>query len=126
MTAAAEHVSTEHAAPIPLPGDMPEPAQVPRLADGIELLGEYQGSGYSQPPSLVRRPDGQVIQISPLLYRVTCRIDGSRNPAAVADQMPEAPSALGVFVDCHASSAFLASLKGISTVNIAPRPSPSL
>jgi putative peptide zinc metalloprotease protein len=58
---------------------------VPRLADGVELLGEYKGSGYSQPPSLVRRADGQVIQMSPLLYRVVCRIDGSRDPAAIAE-----------------------------------------
>src|SRR5215470_9573092 len=84
MTVAAGHVSTERTAPIPLPGGMPEPAKVPRLADGVELLGEYQDSGYSRPPSLVRRPDGQVIQMSPLLYRVACRIDGSRGPAAIA------------------------------------------
>jgi putative peptide zinc metalloprotease protein len=57
---------------------------VPRLAEGVELLGEYQGSGYAQPPSLVRRADGQVIQMSPLLYRVACRIDGSRDPEAIA------------------------------------------
>jgi len=57
----------------------------PRLADGVELLGEYQNSGYRQPPSLVRRPDGQVIQMSPLLYRVARRIDGSRDPAAIAE-----------------------------------------
>jgi putative peptide zinc metalloprotease protein len=57
---------------------------VPRLADGVELLGEYQDSGYSQPPSLVRRADGQVIQMSPLLYQVACRIDGSRDPDAIA------------------------------------------
>src|SRR5215470_13706217 len=85
MTVAAGHVSTERTAPIPLPGGMPEPAKVPRLADGVELLGEYQDSGYSRPPSLVRRPDGQVIQMSPLLYRVACRIDGSRGPDAIAD-----------------------------------------
>src|SRR5262249_7586688 len=89
MTVAAGHVSTEGPAPIPVPGAMPEPAKVPRLADGIELLGEYQGSGYSQPPSLVRRPDGQVIQMSPLLYQVTCRIDGSSGPAAIAQQVSE-------------------------------------
>jgi putative peptide zinc metalloprotease protein len=57
---------------------------VPRLAAGVELLGEYQGSGYNQPPSLVRRADGQVIQMSALLYRVACRIDGSRDPEAIA------------------------------------------
>jgi putative peptide zinc metalloprotease protein len=61
------------------------PAPVSRLADGVELLGEYRDSGYSQPPSLVRRPDGQVIQMSPLLYQVTCRIDGSRDPDAIAE-----------------------------------------
>ena len=48
------------------------------------MLGEYQGSGYAQPPSLVRRADGQVIQMSPLLYRVACHIDGARDPAAIA------------------------------------------
>jgi putative peptide zinc metalloprotease protein len=63
----------------------PGPAAAPRLADGVELLGEYKGSGYRQPPSLVRRADGQVIQMSPLLYRVTCRIDGCRDPAAIAE-----------------------------------------
>ena len=57
---------------------------MPRLADGVELLGEYQDSGYRQPPSLVRRADGQVIQMSPLLYQLTCRIDGSRDAAAIA------------------------------------------
>jgi len=50
----------------------------------VELLGEYKDSGYSQPPSLVRRADGQVIQMSPLLYQVACRIDGSRGPDAIA------------------------------------------
>jgi putative peptide zinc metalloprotease protein len=60
---------------------------VPRLADGVELLGEYQNSAYSEPPSLVRRRDGQVIQMSSLLYQVTCRIDGSRDEAAIAAEV---------------------------------------
>jgi putative peptide zinc metalloprotease protein len=67
------------------PAGMPGSAGVPRLADGVELLGEYRDSGYSRPPSLVRRPDGQVIQMSPLLYQVTCRIDGSRDAATIAE-----------------------------------------
>jgi len=50
----------------------------------VELLGEYKDSAYSQPPSLARRADGQVIQMSPLLYRVACRIDGSRGPDTIA------------------------------------------
>ncbi len=84
MTAVAGHVTAERAAPALPAADPPGPGQVPRLAYGVELLGEYQGSGYAQPPSLVRRADGQVIQMSPLLYRVACRIDGSRDPEAIA------------------------------------------
>ena len=85
MTVATGHEAAERAAAVPSPADPAEPAAVPRLADGVELLGEYQNSGYRQPPSLVRRADGQVIQMSPLLYQLTCRIDGSRDAAAIAD-----------------------------------------
>jgi putative peptide zinc metalloprotease protein len=86
MTVAAGHVT----APVRPPASGESgPAEPPRLADGVELLGEYQDSGYSQPPSLVRRPDGQVIQMSPLLYRVACRIDGIRDPAAIAALVSE-------------------------------------
>ena len=84
MTVAAGHMTTEPAPSTPPPDGVPETAEAPRLAEGVELLGEYQDSGYNQPPSLVRRPDGQVIQMSPLLYQVTCRIDGSRDPSAIA------------------------------------------
>ena len=84
MTAVAGHVTAGRPAPALPPADAPGPGQVPRLAAGVELLGEYQGSGYSQPPSLVRRADGQVIQVSALLYRVACQIDGSRDPEAIA------------------------------------------
>jgi putative peptide zinc metalloprotease protein len=84
VTAVAGHVTTMPAAPALPPADAPGPAWPPRLAEGVELLGEYKDSGYSQPPSLVRRADGQVIQMSPLLYQVACRIDGSRDPEAIA------------------------------------------
>ena len=69
MTAVAGHVAPGRPAPAPLPAGVPAFTGVPRLANGVELLGEYKDSGYSQPPSLVRQPDGQVIQISALLYR---------------------------------------------------------
>jgi putative peptide zinc metalloprotease protein len=65
------------------------PAEAPRLADGVELLGEYKDSGYSQPVSLVRRGDGQVIQMSGLLYLVASRIDGSRTPEAIAESVSD-------------------------------------
>ena len=85
MSAAPGPVTTPPAAPARSPGNAPEPADPPRLAVGIELLGEFRNSGYSQPPSLVRRSDGQVIQMSRLLYLVACQIDGSRGPAAFAE-----------------------------------------
>ena len=72
---------------LPASADTSAAVELPRLADGVELLGEYQDSGYSQPPSLVRRADGQVIQMSALLYQVTCRIDGTRGPVAIAQQV---------------------------------------
>ncbi len=45
-------------------------ATVLRPAGGLSLLGEYQGSGFTEPRFLVRRADGQVIQLSRLLYVV--------------------------------------------------------
>jgi putative peptide zinc metalloprotease protein len=59
-------------------------AYPPRLADGVELLGELKDSGFTKPPALIRRADGQMIQLSRLLYLVACRIDGIRAPGAIA------------------------------------------
>ena len=43
------------------------------LARGVELLGRYQGSGLKDAPFLIRRADGQVIQVTELIYLVaTC------------------------------------------------------
>jgi putative peptide zinc metalloprotease protein len=81
----AELASASAAALLPASGGSSSAPH--RLADGVELLGEYQNSAYSQPPSLVRRSDGQVIQMSALLYRVTCRIDGVRDETAIAAEV---------------------------------------
>ena len=83
----ATQAPTPRADGLPAAADTSAAVELPRLANGVELLGEYQDSGYSQPPSLVRRADGQVIQMSALLYQVTCRIDGSRGPVAIAQQV---------------------------------------
>jgi putative peptide zinc metalloprotease protein len=85
MTVAPRYMPAGDPALAPPAAGAPGPAAAPRLADGVELLGEYKDSGYRQPPSLVRRADGQVIQMSRLLYLVTCRIDGRRDPAAIAE-----------------------------------------
>lgn len=58
---------------------------MPRLADGVELIGEYQGSGFQEPRYIVRRSDGQVIQLPRLLFLLATSMDGQRNQAQVAD-----------------------------------------
>jgi putative peptide zinc metalloprotease protein len=62
----------------------PDLAWPPRLADGTELLGQLKDSGFAEPPSLVRRADGQVIQLSRLVYLVLSLLDGSRGPDVIA------------------------------------------
>src|SRR5438876_3948069 len=66
------------------------PSAVPRLADGIELIGRMQGSGYKEPPYLARRADGQVIQLPPLLYVLAEQIDGRRDYQEIAEHATEA------------------------------------
>src|SRR5688572_4154336 len=59
----------------------------PRLAVGTELLGEYRGSGCHEPPQLVRRPDGQVIQVPRLLYLVASSLGDDGDLDRVARQV---------------------------------------
>src|SRR3954449_8805796 len=42
------------------------------------------GAGFRTPPSLVRRSDGQTLQLTPLLYRMLEAIDGRRSCAEIA------------------------------------------
>ncbi len=56
----------------------------PRLAEGTELIGEYQGSGFQEPRFIVRRVDGQVIQLPRLLFLLASLLDGRRDLVALA------------------------------------------
>ncbi|MGH3850808.1 MAG: hypothetical protein ACRDRT_14085, partial [Pseudonocardiaceae bacterium] len=51
----------------------------------VELVGEYQNSGLIESPWLVRRPDGRMIEISELLYRVAEEFQGSDSITEVAN-----------------------------------------
>ncbi len=72
------------------PGDLTSAALatdgggVLRRSDGISLIGEMEGSGYRVPPSLVRRGDGQTVQLTPLLYAVLAAVDGERDLDGIA------------------------------------------
>ena len=62
-------------------------AHVPRLAVGVELLGEYRGSGLTQATYLVRGADGQLVQLLRLSYLVLSEIDASRTVGEIAAQV---------------------------------------
>ena len=63
--------------------------EVLERADGVELIGEYEGSGFRRPPLLARRGDGQVVQLTWLLYLVAEACDGVRDVQEVADAVSE-------------------------------------
>jgi len=60
---------------------------VPTIVDGVELIGEYRDSGFVETPYLARRSDGQVIQLSKLLYAVAEEIDGRRDVGTIAGEV---------------------------------------
>ncbi|MCU1431381.1 MAG: hypothetical protein JWP95_486 [Actinotalea sp.] len=62
----------------------PVGAGVPARADGLVLIGEMAGSGYRVAPSLVRRGDGQTLQLTRLLYLLLEVIDGTRDREEIA------------------------------------------
>ena len=58
-----------------------------RPADGVELLGEVHGTGYRDGVSLVRRPDGQMVQLGPLMYGLLDSADGRRDGPELAEAL---------------------------------------
>jgi putative peptide zinc metalloprotease protein len=80
MTAVAAPAATK-STPVPAPSWAP--------AAGLELLGPMQGSGYTGGSALVRRADGQIVQVGPLLYALLESLDGVSDSAALARTMSE-------------------------------------
>ena len=58
-----------------------------RPADGLELLGDRQGSGYKADVALVRRADGQMVQLGPRMYALLECADGRRGAPELASAM---------------------------------------
>ena len=61
-----------------------------RLADGVELVGQVRGSGFHKPPHLACRGDGQMVQLTKLLFTIAALSDGRRDAAAVAQILTHA------------------------------------
>ncbi|MBV8217404.1 MAG: hypothetical protein JO325_02990, partial [Solirubrobacterales bacterium] len=58
-------------------------------AEGVELLGGVHGSGYKEGAALVRRGDGQMVHLGPLMYGLLEAVDGERDRSEVASAMSE-------------------------------------
>jgi putative peptide zinc metalloprotease protein len=70
------------------PVEAPQPGVLDR-AEGIELLGDVAGSGYKEGAALVRRPDGQMVQLGPLMYALLENVDGERTTAELAETLSD-------------------------------------
>ncbi|MCU1500077.1 MAG: Tat (Twin-arginine translocation) pathway signal sequence domain protein [Acidimicrobiales bacterium] len=58
-------------------------------AEGLELLGEVHGSGYKEGAALVRRADGQMVHLGPLMYGLLACVDGRRGVDELAAALSE-------------------------------------
>jgi putative peptide zinc metalloprotease protein len=61
-----------------------------RLPAGLRLMGEVRGSGLRQPSYLLRRADGQVVQVSELLYLVVAALRHGTTVEEVLDEVSQA------------------------------------
>jgi putative peptide zinc metalloprotease protein len=61
-----------------------------RRAAGVRDLGQVQGSGLCEPTYLLRRADGQVLQVSELLHLVVRELAADRDDEQVAAAVSEA------------------------------------
>src|SRR5438093_1064749 len=66
------------------------PTEKPHLARGIDLIGQYEGSGFKEAPYIARRADGQVIQLAPLLYLIAELANGERTNEEIGAAVSEA------------------------------------
>ena len=82
-------LSTGPGATAPDAATVADAPRVPVPVPGVELLGEYEGSGYETPHYLARRPDQQVVQLSRLLHLVASVVDGRRDLTGIAGQVAE-------------------------------------
>jgi putative peptide zinc metalloprotease protein len=85
MTGREPPTTTAPRAPAPANGDRP-----PRLADGVELIGEFEDSGFKEAPFIARRSDGQVVQLPAMLFRLAEQVDGRRTYEEIADRFSDA------------------------------------
>ena len=62
----------------------------PELAEDVELIGKMDGSGFKEPPALVRRADGQMIQLPDPLFVVAQEIERGKDYEQIAATLGDA------------------------------------
>jgi putative peptide zinc metalloprotease protein len=95
----------------------------PSLAEGVTLLGEYEGSGYKEPHYLARKGNGGVVQLSELLFLVAEASDGRRTLDQIAAQVSER---YGKTVSSDNVRTLLGKLRPIGVVTAADGSSPEV
>ncbi|MFD1213134.1 hypothetical protein ACFQ36_13910 [Arthrobacter sp. GCM10027362] len=65
------------------------PAPLWARAEGVQLLGAVSGSGLVEATYLVKRGDGQLLQVSELLNLVVRELEPGREPGTVAEAVSE-------------------------------------
>ena len=68
----------------------PRPTTRWRRVAGLDELGQTQGSGLREPSYLIRRADGQVVQLSELLHVVVREVSADRDAVRVAEAVSAA------------------------------------
>src|ERR1700756_3943698 len=86
MTATAEPPTTQVGAPPTTEAPTHPPLD---RGEGVELLGDIHGCGYRDGACLVRRHDGQMVQLGPLQYALLESVDGQRDIHALAEALSE-------------------------------------
>ena len=59
----------------------------PGLAPGTQLLGAYRDSGRIEAPSIIRRADGRMMEVSPLLHQLAATLDPGHDLEWVAARL---------------------------------------
>ncbi len=85
MTATAEPPRTAVEAPEQTQQTRPPLSR----AEGVELLGGVHGSGYKEGAALVRRGDGQMVHLGPLMYGLLEAVDGERDNEELAEALSQ-------------------------------------
>lgn len=77
----------------------------PALAPGTQLLGAYQDSGRIEAPSIIRRPDGRMVEVSPLLHQLAAALHPAQDLEWVATRLSASlgrsisPASVGYLID---------------------------